>query len=42
MPVEGLYMCGPSTHPGTGFNAGARAPVNAILKDLGIEFNEVI
>lgn len=42
MPVAGLYMCGPSTHPGTGFNAGARAPVNVILKDLGIEFNEVI
>ena len=42
MPVEGLYMCGPSTHPGTGFNAGARAPVNTILKDCGIEFNEVI
>jgi phytoene dehydrogenase-like protein len=42
MPVDGLYMCGPSTHPGTGFNAGARAPVNKILKDCGIEFNEVI
>lgn len=42
MPVEGLYMCGPSTHPGTGFNAGARAPVNAILKDCGIEWNQVI
>ncbi len=42
MPIEGLYMCGPSTHPGTGFNAGARAPVNAILKDFGIEFSEVI
>ena len=27
MPVDGLFMCGPSTHPGTGFNAGARAPV---------------
>ncbi|MFH0941964.1 MAG: NAD(P)/FAD-dependent oxidoreductase [Chloroflexota bacterium] len=42
MPIEGLYMCGPSTHPGTGFNAGARAPVNTILKGCGIEFSEVI
>ncbi|RJQ41046.1 MAG: NAD(P)/FAD-dependent oxidoreductase [Dehalococcoidia bacterium] len=41
MPVEGLFMCGPSTHPGTGFNAGARAPVNAILKACGIEWNQV-
>lgn len=41
MPVDGLFMCGPSTHPGTGFNAGARAPVNAILKSCGIEWNEV-
>jgi len=42
MPVEGLYMCGPSTHGGVGFNAGARAPVNTILKDCGIDFNEII
>lgn len=42
MPVEKLYLCGPSTHPGTGLNAGARAPANVIMKDLGIEFDKVI
>jgi phytoene dehydrogenase-like protein len=42
MPVDGLYLCGPSTHPGTGLNAGARAPANVIMKDLGIEFDKVI
>jgi phytoene dehydrogenase-like protein len=42
MPIDGLYLCGPSSHPGTGFNAGARAPVNTILKDCGIEFGDVI
>jgi phytoene dehydrogenase-like protein len=42
MPVERLYLCGPSTHPGTGINAGARAPANVIMKDLGIEFDKVI
>jgi len=42
MPVEKLYLCGPSTHPGTGLNAGARAPANVIMKDLGIECDKVI
>ncbi len=42
MPIDRLYMCGPSTHPGTGLNAGARAPANIILKDLGIAFDKVI
>ena len=42
MPVDNLYLCGPSTHPGTGLNAGARAPANVIMKDLGIEFDKVI
>ena len=42
MPVAGLYMCGPSVHGGVGFNVGARSPANAILKDCGIDFNEMI
>ncbi len=42
MPVDSMYLCGPSTHPGTGLNAGARAPANVIMKDLGIEFDKVI
>jgi len=41
-PVDKLFLCGPSTHPGTGLNAGARAPANVILKELGIEFDKVI
>ena len=42
MPVDGLYLCGPSAHGGVGFNVGARAPASAILKDCGIEFNDII
>lgn len=42
MPVDNMYLCGPSTHPGTGLNAGARAPANVIMQDLGIEFDKVI
>jgi len=41
MPIDRLYMCGPSTHGGTGLAAGGRAPANIIMKDLGIEFEKV-
>ena len=41
-PVEKLYMCGPSTHPGSGCSGGARAAVQAIMQDLGIDFEKVI
>jgi phytoene dehydrogenase-like protein len=41
MPVEKLYMCGPSTHGGTGLAGGGRAPAAVILKDLGMDFEKV-
>lgn len=41
MPVERLYMCGPSTHGGTGLAAGGRAPASVIMKELGIDFSRV-
>jgi len=41
-PVEGLYICGPSGHPGGGVTGGGRAPVQVVMEDLGIDFNKVI
>lgn len=42
LPAEGLYLVGPSTHPGGGANCGARAGVRAILPDLGIDPDSVL
>ncbi|ATW23793.1 phytoene desaturase family protein [Candidatus Formimonas warabiya] len=36
MPINKLYLCGPSTHPGSGANGGGRAAAVAILEDMGI------
>ena len=34
-PVQGLYLCGSGTHPGTGLTGGAGAnAAREILKDL--------
>lgn len=41
-PVKGLYMCGASTHPGSGASGGGRAAVQVIMEDLGIDFKKVI
>lgn len=41
-PVEKLYMCGASTHPGMGVTGGGRAAVQVIMDDLGIDFKKVI
>ena len=41
-PIKNLYMSGPSTHPGLGVIGGGRAAVQAIMDDLGIDFEEVI
>lgn len=41
-PVERLYMCGPSTHPGGGVTCGARAAAMVIMEDLGIDFEKVV
>jgi phytoene dehydrogenase-like protein len=42
LPVDGLYLCGPSTHPGGGVTGGARAAAMVVLEDLGIDFERVI
>ena len=41
-PVEKLFMCGASTHPGGGVNCGGRAAVQVVMEDLGIDFKKVI
>ncbi|MFC1965200.1 phytoene desaturase family protein [Chloroflexota bacterium] len=41
-PVEKLYMCGASTHPGGGVSGGGRAAVEVIMEDLGIDFDKVV
>ncbi|MBU2608701.1 MAG: NAD(P)/FAD-dependent oxidoreductase [Chloroflexi bacterium] len=41
-PVDKLYMCGASTHPGMGVTGGGRAAVQVIMEDLGIDFKKVI
>jgi len=42
LPVDGLYLCGPSTHPGGGVTGGARAAAIAVMEDLDIDFDSVI
>jgi phytoene dehydrogenase-like protein len=41
-PIQGLYMCGASAHPGVGITGGGRATVRVIMEDLGIDFKKVI
>lgn len=42
MPIDKLYLCGPSAHPGGGCVGGGRAPVQVVMEDLGIDFEKVI
>jgi len=42
LPGDGFYLIGPSTHPGSGVTGGARAGVQAVLGDLGVDFTDVI
>jgi phytoene dehydrogenase-like protein len=37
-PVEQLWMCGPSCHPGGGVTGGGRAAVQPIMAALGLDF----
>lgn len=41
-PIQKLYMCGASTHPGVGITGGGRASVKVIMEDLGIDFKKTI
>jgi phytoene dehydrogenase-like protein len=40
-PVDRLWMCGPSCHPGGGVTGGGRAAVQPIMEALGIDFGAV-
>jgi phytoene dehydrogenase-like protein len=42
LPADGLYLCGPSTHPGGGVTGGARAAAMVVMEDLGIDFERVV
>jgi phytoene dehydrogenase-like protein len=41
-PIEGLYLVGHATHPGGGITGGGRAMVQALMEDLGIDFDAVV
>jgi len=42
-PVPKLYMCGASTHPGSGVTGGSgRNSAQVILEDLGLDFDALI
>ncbi|OPL14268.1 MAG: hypothetical protein AVO39_09345 [delta proteobacterium MLS_D] len=41
-PIDGLYMCGASTHPGVGITGGGRAAAQSIMEELGIDFKKTI
>ncbi|MEY9706409.1 phytoene dehydrogenase-like protein [Bradyrhizobium diazoefficiens] len=41
-PIERLWMCGPSCHPGGGVTGGGRAAVQPVMQALGINFAATI
>lgn len=41
-PIERLWMCGPSCHPGGGVTGGGRAAVQPVMEALSIDFHKVI
>ena len=41
-PVQNLYICGASTHPGPAVIGGARAAVPLIMQYLGLKFDKVL
>jgi phytoene dehydrogenase-like protein len=42
-PVNRLYLCGASTHPGSGVTGGSgRNAAHVILDDLGLDFDRII
>ncbi len=40
-PIDGLMMCGPSTHPGCGVTCGGRAAAQAILEEMDIMIEDI-
>ena len=41
-PIDRLWMCGPSCHPGGGVTGGGRAAVQSLMTALGIDAHEAI
>jgi len=41
-PVEGLFLSGMSTHPGGAIMGGGRAAAQAVMQELGIDFDKVV
>jgi phytoene dehydrogenase-like protein len=41
-PVNNLYLCGPSCHPGGSVIGGGRAAVQVVMEDLNIDFEKMI
>ncbi len=42
LPVEGLYLCGPSSHPGGGVTGGARGAAMLVMEDLNLDFDSIM
>ncbi|MEG2517905.1 MAG: NAD(P)/FAD-dependent oxidoreductase [Raoultibacter sp.] len=40
--IENLYFLGSGAHPGAGIAAGARAGVQKVLEDYGVDFRDVV
>ncbi len=41
-PLEKLYICGPSAHPGGGVWGGGRATAQVVMEELDIDFRKVV
>ena len=41
-PIKGLYGCGHAYHPAGGISGGGRAVSQVLMKDFGIDFEDVI
>ena len=41
-PIQKLYLCGASTHPGVGITGGGRAAAKVVMEELGIDFKKTI
>jgi len=42
LPVEKLYLCGPSVPPGPSIMGGGRATAYTVMEDLGLDFDDVV
>ncbi|ACV21482.1 Uncharacterized conserved protein [Slackia heliotrinireducens] len=42
LPLDHMYICGPSAFPGGGVIGGGRAVAQVVMEDLGIDFFDVV